>query len=96
MIENPRSFYLYSVTVDELEKILAKMKHTITDINVMLVNFFITLGRILSYPICKLINLSFRIGIFPIDLNLHAVSQYLNKGISNLQLIIDTHQMFRI
>ena len=41
--ENPRSFYLYPVTVDECEKILAKMKRNKADINVIPVLYHISI-----------------------------------------------------
>ena len=78
--ENPRSFYLFPVTVDETEKIISKMKHTKTDINVMPVKLFITLRHVLSYPISKLINLSFQTGIFPNSLKLARITPVFKQG----------------
>ena len=77
---NSHSFYLFPVTVDECQKIISKLKLTSTDLNQTPVKIFKSVMHIVSDPIMKIINSSFRQGIFPKFLKIAKITPVHKKG----------------
>ena len=59
------SFYMFPVTEYECKKIIDNLKNSKTDINVLPVKIFKSLGSCIQIPLTKLINKCFKAGVFP-------------------------------
>ena len=76
----PNSFYLFDLTLPECSKLISKLKLTSTGLDTMPVRIFKQLNQYLSLPVCKLINLSFRAGVFPDNLKIARITPIFKKG----------------
>ena len=69
-----------TITEEECEIIITKLKLTKTNPNHMPVKIFISLKTYLKYPLTKLINFSFETGFFPSHLKSARVTPIFKKG----------------
>ena len=83
MSRNNHSFYLFPATPDETLKIISKAKVTSTDVNSIPIKIFKSLKNLLCYPMTKIINASFRHGVFPQNLKLAKITPIYKKGDKN-------------
>ena len=77
---NPHSFFLFPVTQTEIITLISNLKLTKTNLNTMPVKLFKKMSSFLIYPIMKLINTSFQMGIFPDKLKLARVTPIHKEG----------------
>ena len=84
MNRNSRSFFLFPVTEEELKKTIAKLKITHTDKNHIPVKIFKSLKESICVPLCKIINISFRLGKFPKMFKLAKITPIHKKNSKNL------------
>ena len=77
----PNNFYLFDLTVSECNNIVSKLKLTKSDINSMPVKIFKLLSKIISIPLCKLINSSFHTGTFPNSFKISRITPIFKKGV---------------
>ena len=76
---NPHSFYLFPVTSNECSNVISNLKLTRTHLNQIPVSIFKSVKDIVCVPMMKLINSSFRLGIFPTSLKLARVTPIFKK-----------------
>ena len=81
---NPRSFYLFSATTDEVIKIISNLKITKTDKNYIPVNIFKSIKESIRHPLTKIINTSFSLGKFPDIFKLARITPIHKKNAKNL------------
>ena len=77
---NPHSFFLFSPSELEISKILANLKLTKSHIDVLPVKLFKNLSNALLYPLQKIIEVSFRSGVFPDQLKVARITPIHKKG----------------
>ena len=77
-------FSFEPITVSDCSLIIKNLKLTKNDINSIPVKLFISLHVYLSYPITKLINSSFNVGIFPDSLKVARITPVHKKGATDL------------
>ena len=76
----PQSFYFHPVSPDEVEKIIADLKITKTDLDSIPVSMLKRISKLVSLPISKLINKSFTVGYFPDSLKIARITPVFKKG----------------
>ena len=76
----PNNFYIFDLTVSECNNIISKLKLTKSNVNSMPVKIFKLLSKIISPPLCKLINFSFRTGTFPNSFKIARITPIFKKG----------------
>ena len=77
---NPRSFFIYPVTINECINIISTLKITKDCVNHIPVKIFILIKEYISYPLSKIINASFSSGIFPQKLKLSRIVPVFKQG----------------
>ena len=80
---NLNSFYLFSVTNEEISKSISNLKVTKTDKNYIPVNIFKSISEIICHPLSKIINSSFSLGKFPKIFKLARVTPVHKKNEKN-------------
>ena len=76
---NPHSFYLFPATYDECLNVISNLKLTKTSLNQIPVSIFKRVKDIICAPLMKLINASFKHGIFPSSMKLARVTPVYKK-----------------
>ena len=76
----PNSFFLFDLTLPECSKLISKLKLTSTSLDIMPVKIFKQLSMYLVRPVCRLVNLSFRAGVFPDNLKVARITPIFKKG----------------
>ena len=79
-VPNPHSFYLFDMNSSECYKIISGMKNTSSGPDSMPVKIFKSIASSIINPICKLVNLSFRVGLFPSSLKTARITPVYKKG----------------
>ena len=77
---NPNSFFLFSPTEAEISIIVSDLKMTKSHIDTLPVKLFKKLSYILLYPLQKVIDASFRTGIFPKHLKIARITPIHKNG----------------
>ena len=77
---NQHNFYLFDMTSEECMKIVSGMKNTSSGPNSMPVKIFKTIAASITNPLCKLVNFSFRMGLFPNSLKTARITPVFKKG----------------
>ena len=97
---NPNSFYLFPVSMYELENIIVNLKVTKSSIHSLPVKLFKKLCPVLLEPLLILINASFRLGIFPSVLKKARLTPLFKSGnkkdCSNYRPISSLHYVSKI
>ena len=74
------TFYLLPVGASECEKIIASLKSTKTDLNTVPVRLLKRVSEVVSYPLSRIITLSFVTGVSPDNFKIARVSLIFEKG----------------
>ena len=100
IVRNIRSFFLYPVNTNEIEKIIKKLKLTKNSVHSLPVKLFKALSPLLTIPLTKLINASFSTGVFPTVFKIARVTPLFKSGdkekISNYRPISSLHYLSKI
>ena len=75
-----QSFFLNPVNEEECLNIVRGIKNTNSDIDTLPIKIFKTVLNSLVTPLCKLINLSFSVGIFPDAFKISRITQIFKSG----------------
>ena len=78
---NPRTFYIFPVTLMECEQIISKLKITKSPVNYLPAKMFKSIKSLVSYPLSKIINSSFISGIFPQQLKIARITPIFKNGL---------------
>ena len=77
---NISSFFLRPVSIEECSRVI-NLKLTKTDLNYIPVKHFKSISPLILYPIVKILNQSFSLGVFPDILKIARVTQIFKSGI---------------
>ena len=78
--ELTNSMILFPITTAEVLKLIHGLKLTKTDINTIPVHLFKKISELIVNPLCRLINVCFRNGVFPDALKIARITPIFKKG----------------